>query len=107
MDSPIVVYYYSDEGCEPCEEVVTLLKKGKVKDNPKVELVDIATDEGFDRFQSAVLSKGEETGVPIAFRDGQACQLLLDTDLDKLVIECPCADEAFTGAPDDSQITGP
>lgn len=87
----IVVFTAPD--CTPCEQMVELIKQGNV-DNPdikEVEMVDISTDEGFDRYNAEVLSKlnpDEETGVPFASLDGKPCGIEIHDDT-WVVFTCP------------------
>ncbi len=82
MGKRIVVY--TSKNCTPCVELSKILDSGGVS-NPvseisKVELVDIETDEGFERFTKEVLSK-DDGAVPSAYLDGKKCAIqLLDDD---------------------------
>jgi len=80
-----VVLYVAPE-CDPCEEVRRAVAAGRTVDT--VEVVDIETDEGWDRFNHEVLSRGDGE-VPSAYRDGNACEILLDTDDGTVIFDCP------------------
>lgn len=82
--------------CFPCKEVKKrLAESGGKLDGQDVELVDISTDKGFDRFNQEVLAKGNGTGVvPSAYRDGQQCRILHDHNAEKLRLDCPEDEQA-------------
>lgn len=80
----VVLFVGTD--CDPCEEVRRAVEAGQTVD--KVEVVDIQTDEGWERFNRDVLSRGDGE-VPSAYRDGQACEILLDTDDGTVIFDCP------------------
>jgi hypothetical protein len=83
-----IVYYTSKTGdCKPCTEINKLVEAGKfVSPDGEVDLVDITTDEGFERFNKEVLSK-QDGAVPSAYLEGKPCQLILDDG--KVFFECP------------------
>ncbi len=69
--------------CTPCQEVKDLLR-----DKPDVEVVDIETDDGFNRFVTEVLSKGDGE-VPSAYQDGHPCAIMVDDATHtKVTFEC-------------------
>ena len=76
---------FTSSTCEPCQKIKELLDQGKYEGT--VELVDIDTDEGFDRFAREVLEHGDGA-IPSAYREGKRCALLLDDEKDTLVIDC-------------------
>ena len=88
MEKKKVVYYTSSEGCTPCAEISKLVEEGKFScpDSEEVDVVDINTDEGFDRFAKDVLSKSDGA-VPTAYIDGKKCQI--DATEDWVFINCP------------------
>ena len=92
--SKVVLYVAAD--CEPCEEVRKAVNEGRT--NEPCDLVDVQTDEGFDRFTREVLSKGDGE-VPSAYRDGQACEILMDTDDGRIIFDCPAAPPATPALP--------
>ena len=83
------IVYYSASGCQPCEEVTRLIKEGKVDNSEidEIDLVDIETDEGFERFTKEILSKGEGAA-PSAYLDGKKCQIEIYDD-QIVVFNCP------------------
>ena len=83
-----IVYYTSKTGdCKPCTEINKLIEAGKfVSPDGEVDLVDITTDEGFDRFNKHILSK-QDGAVPSAYLDGKPCQIILDDGV--VLFECP------------------
>ena len=83
-----IVYFTSRDGCKPCEEITKLVEDGKFfsTETDEVDLVDIGTDEGFERFQKEVLSKNPGA-VPSAYLDGVKCQITV-VDGDSVQFEC-------------------
>ena len=88
---------YSHADCKPCQDIQKLIENGNVDagDAEELEIVDIDTDEGFDRFEKEVLAKlpeGGESPLPGAYLAGVSCEITLVDD-DKLVIfDCPKKD---------------
>ncbi|MHB8084348.1 MAG: glutaredoxin domain-containing protein [Dehalococcoidia bacterium] len=82
------VIIYTSENCGPCQSLRELIARGKLKED--AEIVNIETDEGFDRFSREVLSQGDSE-VPSAFLNGQKCAIKVDEDTEEIVIECPKA----------------
>jgi hypothetical protein len=82
-----IVYYTSKSGdCKPCGEINKLVEAGQfVSPDGEVDLVDITTDEGFDRFNKEILSK-QDGAVPTAYKDGQKCQIILENG--QVFFEC-------------------
>ena len=87
MDRDRIVVFVSPN-CGPCQDVQELIQEGRVIGAPEVEIVDIETDEGFDRFVEQVLSKGEGAA-PMAFRGEELCEILYDDENDTLQFRCP------------------
>lgn len=83
-----IVYYTSKNGnCQPCKEVTELIEQGKFQTpDGELDLVDISTDEGFDRFNKDILSK-QDGAVPSAYLDGKKCMILIEDDVVRF--ECP------------------
>lgn len=81
--------YFTSDNCSPCEEVGELIKQQRVSnpDIDKIEVIDIGTDEGFQRFHDMVLSK-EDGGVPRAYLDGKKCQIEILDD-ETVFFNCP------------------
>ena len=116
-----IVYYTSKTGdCKPCTEINKLVEAGKfVSPDGEVDLVDITTDEGFDRFNKHILSK-QDGAVPSAYLDGKKCQLILEDGM--VLFECPSnehpagpgqkssppeKDGSHDGAPSDLPVESP
>jgi len=78
MAKQIVFFTSKDGGCQPCEEITKLVEEGKFysSQTDEVDLVDICTDEGFERFNKEVLSKNPGA-VPSAYLDGVKCQIMV------------------------------
>lgn len=77
---------YTSASCTPCQEIQRLLNEQKAQ-HPDVEIVDIETDAGFDRFAAEVLSKGDGA-VPSAYRDGKRCAILVDDESKAVAFDC-------------------
>jgi len=116
-----IVYYTSKTGdCKPCTEINKLIESGKfVSPDGEVDLVDITTDEGFERFNEHILSK-QDGAVPSAYLDGKKCQIILEDG--KVLFECPSSglraspelkssppetDGSHDGAPSDLPVESP
>lgn len=92
MANKRIIYYTSKTGdCVPCKEINELVEQGKFHspDTDEVDVVDITTDEGFDRFNREILSK-QDGAVPSAYLDGKKCMILIDDD--GVHFECPSND---------------
>jgi hypothetical protein len=68
--------------------VKELVEKGYLDD--QVELVDIETDEGFERFTREVLSSGDGA-VPSAYHEGAKCKITIQDD--RLKFDCDKKEE--------------
>jgi len=71
-----------------------LIEKGEVDagDVEEIDVVDIDTDEGFDRFEKEVLAKLPDDGearLPGAYLDGIACDIKMVDDDKFVIFECP------------------
>lgn len=84
---------YTASSCTPCQEIKKLLDEQKT---PGVEVVDIESDEGFDRFTREVLASGDGA-VPSAYRDGKRCAILVDDQTKAIAFDC---DDPAPGAGD-------
>jgi len=86
-----IIYFTVSEGCTPCEELGKLVKEGKFSspDADEIDIVDIGTDEGFERFTKEVLSK-HDGAVPSAYLDGKKCSIELEDDM--VYFDCPTND---------------
>lgn len=83
MPKKVTVYVASH--CQPCIPVKELLQKGHFLvngDEAEVDLIDIETDEGFERMRNFP----ELDGVPTAYLDGKACKISIEDDT--LFLEC-------------------
>jgi len=65
-----------------------MVKRGQV--NEDIELIDIETDNGFEKFKAEVLEHGDGA-VPSAYKDGKQCRIAISED-ETLVFECPTDD---------------
>jgi glutaredoxin len=84
-EKPIVTIYTAGH-CTPCDEVKDLLTKGQFLidgEEGEIDVIDIETDEGFDKAQAMEL-----TAVPQAFRDGKECRIKIDDESHTILIEC-------------------
>ena len=87
----LVLYTHAD--CKPCQIIKKLVNEGNADlgDAEEFEVVDIDTQEGFDRFEKSVLAKIPEDGsaqLPGAYMEGQACQIQIADDDTYVVINC-------------------
>lgn len=98
------IVVYTSEDCTPCKEVGQLLEQGRVSnpDIDKVELVDIGTDEGFERFARDVLSK-DDGAVPSAYLNGKRCviEILEDDTIYFNCIDRSAGSEEISSHPED------
>lgn len=102
------IVYYTASGCKPCEEVTRLINEGRVANSEidEIDMVDIETDEGFERFTKEVLSKGHGAA-PSAYLDGKKCQIEIH-DEEIVVFNCPKDDspasaEEISSPPEDTE----
>jgi glutaredoxin len=86
----MTIRIYTAKHCKPCHEVERLIKEGKFSGGDEVELVDIETDEGFEKFRKEVLDFGDGA-VPSAYKDGEKCLVRIDEENDNVLLECPTA----------------
>ena len=80
MSKPVI---YVATHCQPCQEIKELLEKRHFLVNgeeSEVELVDIETEEGFNRIFP------ELEGVPSAYQEGKRCSIRIEEDT--LLLEC-------------------
>jgi hypothetical protein len=83
-DKHIIFYTAKNGSCKPCEEITKLIEDGKFYG--EVDLIDITTDEGFQRFSDDILSK-QDGGVPSAYLEGKKCQIVVEDGV--VHFECP------------------
>ena len=81
----MAIKVFTSRHCQPCQEVDKLIKEGKFQG--EVELIDIESDDGFQKFKDEVLSLGDGA-VPSAYKDGKKCIIRITED-DSLVFNCP------------------
>lgn len=74
------VTLFVSEGCGVCKEVRKLVEEGKFN-LEKIDVVDVASEEGFPNVEKLGLTK-----VPVAFKGTQECKLLMDGE--SLFIDC-------------------
>lgn len=84
----MTIRIYTAKHCKPCHEVARLIKEGKFSGAEGVELVDIETDEGFEKFKKEVLDFSDGA-VPSAYQDGERCLVSIDEENENVLIECP------------------
>lgn len=85
----MAIRVYTARHCTPCHEVEELIKQGRFEG--KIELIDIETDEGFEKFRKEVLDFSDGA-VPSAYKDGKKCIIHIDDESNSLLLECPTAD---------------
>lgn len=74
------VKVFISSGCGPCQEVRKMIEEGRFN-LPDVDLIDVASDEGFPFVEKMGLTK-----VPCAFKGDKACRILSDEET--LIIDC-------------------
>jgi hypothetical protein len=92
MAKKVIDLYYSSD-CSPCHEVVDRVKSGRfasdLGEGTAVNLVDIATEEGFAEVEKQSLEK-----VPTARHEAKTCQIHIDEELDAVMFTCTEDDAA-------------
>lgn len=83
----MTIRIYTAKHCKPCYEIERIIKDKKIEG---VEIVDIETDEGFEKFREEVLQFGD-AAVPSAYKDGKECAILID-DEENIILDCPTTD---------------
>lgn len=80
------VQVFVSSHCGSCVEVKRLLESGQFSqsDGQTVDLIDVDTDEGFERMQK----HGGVEAVPSAFYEGRKCRILKADEMDGLHIDC-------------------
>jgi hypothetical protein len=76
---------FTSTHCPPCQELHEAVKAGKVSE--EIEIVEIDTDEGFERFKKEVLERGDGA-VPSAYKEGKQCAIMVEED-GGVFFECP------------------
>lgn len=69
-------------GCPVCDKVKELADAGRFS-VPKVDLIDVTTEDGFPSIEKYSLDR-----VPRAIKGDKACQLWVDPEADVLMIDC-------------------
>lgn len=88
----MTITIYTAEHCIPCKEVERLVKEGRFAGGKKVEIIDIETDEGFEKFKREVMDPSDvetQLAVPSAYKDGKRCLIHIDTEANSIFFECP------------------
>ena len=81
----MTIRIYTSKHCIPCKEVEDKIKQADTGE--KIEVIDIETDEGFEKFKQEVLNQ-QDGAVPSAYRDGKQCKIGFDSD-GSLLLDCP------------------
>lgn len=89
-----MIRVYTSKHCKPCHGIVDRIKSGKFNQE-EVDLIDIETPEGFEKFKEEVLAFGDGA-VPSAYKDGTRCLISIN-DEDNVVIDCPNTDQTEAG----------
>lgn len=86
----MTIRIYTSKTCIPCRKIEDLIDAGKIISDEEIELVDLETDEGFQKFKEEVLDRNDEVelSVPTAYRDGQHCSIRFDED-NNVLFQCP------------------
>jgi len=101
----MTIRIYTSPHCTPCQEITKLVLEGKLKGiKDEIEIIDIETDEGFERFTEEVLKNGDGQ-VPSAYKDGEACIIGYD-EANQLGIEC-LPEESAEESTDDQPSSQP
>jgi len=82
----MTIRIYTAKHCRPCHDVERLIKEGRFIGETEIELIDIETDEGFQKFREEVLDFSDGA-VPSAYKDGEKCLIRIDNN--NLLLECP------------------
>jgi len=86
MSKKVIDVFISGE-CAPCSEVSDRLKKGlfasDLGEGTSVNLIDISTEEGFEKIEQEKLDR-----VPSAKHEGKFCEIHIDPDTDAVMFTC-------------------
>lgn len=83
----MTIRLYTSKNCPPCAQLEELMEQGHLTiDEDELEIVDIETDEGFEKFSEEVLQHGDGA-VPSAYLEGQKCNIRIDED--GIHFDCP------------------
>lgn len=78
------------EHCLPCESLKEMAQNGALGDD--VEIIDIESEEGFNKFNEEILSE-EDAEVPSIYSQGGKCEIKYDKDNNIVDIVCPGSEE--------------
>jgi glutaredoxin len=81
----MTIRIYTAKHCIPCKEVEEKIKP--LGETEQFEVIDIETDEGFEKFKKEVLDHSDGS-VPSAYKDGQRCIIGFNDD-GELILDCP------------------
>jgi len=84
----VTIRVYVSKHCQPCQEITAMIKAGKLIADGDVELIDIGTDKGFEKFVEEALARGD-SGVPSAFKEGEQCRVGFDKEREFVILDCP------------------
>ncbi len=84
----MTIRVYTAKHCVPCEGIKRLIEEGKFTGENEIELIDIETDDGFEKFRKEVLQFGD-AAVPSAYKDGKKCSIRIDEENNSVLLECP------------------
>lgn len=87
----MTIRIYTAKNCSPCHQIEELIKEGKFTGENEIELIDIETNEGFEKFRNEVLQFGD-AAVPSAYKDGKKCLIRIDEETNNISLECPTTD---------------
>ena len=73
---------------EKVQSVIDEIRPYLQADGGDIELVDIETNEGFEKFRKEVLDFSDGA-VPSAYKDGEKCLIRIDKESNNLLLECP------------------
>lgn len=88
-----VVKVFQSTYCEPCHEIVDLIKEGKYiidVEDAEVQVIDVTSEEGFPE-----LEKEDVDALPSAKYEGKTCRLGINREEGIVTIDCAeVADES-------------
>lgn len=84
----MTIRIYTAKHCPPCHQIEEFIKQGKFTGENEIEIIDIETDEGFEKFRKEVLQFGDGA-VPSAYKDGKKCLIRVDEETNNILLECP------------------
>lgn len=87
----MTIRIYTAKHCLPCQEVEDKIKLAVADTGEEIELIDIETDEGFEKFKQEVLNY-VDGAVPSAYKDGRRCKIGYDEE-GNLLLDCPTEDQ--------------